>query len=181
MPPVPPLASPDERPHGAKGRLRISGSPRERQTRLKAPFPGLSAAPQRPFRVWLDRYLRHDPESLEAVNSLFPQACVIMGGYPRANRTHIPRKTRANRTHNTSSKKFCRWRSRQSMSSWSEHFREQKQQAADSAIRNQAHFPLSLSGFSVLLTLCLGGGDRRLWAILRQNLWMESESACGPL
>ena len=65
---------------------------------------------------------------------------------------------------------------------WSEHFREQKQQAADSAIRNQAHFPLSLSGFSALLTLCLNqaGGDRRLWAILRQN-WMESESACGPL
>ena len=43
-------ASPDERPHGAKGRLRISGSPRERQTRLKAPFPG----PQRPFRAGLD-------------------------------------------------------------------------------------------------------------------------------
>ena len=58
------------------------------------------------------------------------------------------------------------------MSSWSEHFREQKQQAADSAIRNQAHFPLSLSGFSALLTLCAltrRGGDRRLWAILRQN------------
>ena len=45
MPPVPPLASPDERPHGAKARLRTSGSPRERQTRLKAPFPG----PQRPL------------------------------------------------------------------------------------------------------------------------------------
>ena len=45
------------------------------------------------------------------------------------------------------------------MSSWSEHFREQKQQAADSAIRNQAHFPLSLSGFSVLLTLCLRRGE----------------------
>ena len=68
MPPVPPLASPDERPHGAKGRLRTSGSPRERQTRLKAPFPG----PQRPLSGlsaagWTSLWgIPHAPESSEA-------------------------------------------------------------------------------------------------------------------
>ena len=97
MPPVPPRASPDEKPHGAKGRLRISGSPRNDKRGSRHPFP----ASQRPFRVWLDsRYPRHDPESSEAVNSLFPQACVIMGSYPRANRTHInPENTGKPNTH----------------------------------------------------------------------------------
>ena len=70
------------------------------------------------------------------------------------------------------------------MSSWSEHFREQKQQAADSAIRNQAHFPLSLSGFSVPfdpMRLNQAGGRLSIVGDPTAKLWMESESACGPL
>ena len=38
------------------------------------------------------------PETLEAVNLLFPQACVILRSFPRANRTLFSPQIRANRT-----------------------------------------------------------------------------------
>ena len=84
------------------------------------PFPGLSAARQRPFRVGLDPgggAAPHAPESSEDVNRLFPQACVNPGSFPRANRTHInPENTDKPNTH-TSSKTNRRFTS--SSSGWS--------------------------------------------------------------
>ena len=81
MPPVPPLASPDERPSRAKGRLRPSGSPR---SNFKAPLNGLSAASRGHSRrrIGLPGIPRA-PASSEVVNLLFPQACVNLGSFPR--------------------------------------------------------------------------------------------------
>ena len=54
------------------------------QTPLTNPFPGLSAACQRPFYVGLDLMLPQSPNRPETANHLFPQACVDRGSFPRA-------------------------------------------------------------------------------------------------
>ena len=52
--------------------------------KLGSPFPGLSAAPQRPLRSGLDSPVCLEPrKGHKAANRLFPQACVILGSYPR--------------------------------------------------------------------------------------------------
>ena len=82
------LASPDERPHGAKGRLRTSGSPRNDKRGSRHPFPG----PQRSFRIGLDLwYPPDDPVPSEAVNRLFPTGLCESGEFSSTKPDHPQR------------------------------------------------------------------------------------------